>query len=75
MSLPLDQWDAKVKPHLHGIAAGADMCARHAEQMFLRPNFESLAAGDLEHIEQILIAALEKIHLAQAIYRGKKIDA
>lgn len=75
MTLSLEEWDQKVGRHLHLIEVGADMCARHAEQMFLRPNFASIAEADLECADKILTAALEKIRYAQSIYREKPRDA
>jgi hypothetical protein len=75
MTLSLAEWDERIGKHLHGIEAGADMCLRHAHQMAFRPDFETLALGDLERAEKTLEAALRKIRSAAMLYRETPPDA
>lgn len=71
MSTTLEDWERDTKPHLHGIEAGAEMCRRHVGQLIYRPVFETLAYEDLEKLERLLAAALEKVRRAKRDYREK----
>lgn len=73
MPMPLDQWRAEVGRHLDLIGAGAAMAARHAEQLPIRPDFETYAEDDLRLCEIALTDALLRVQLARAIYNGKEI--
>lgn len=74
MKMSLEQWNIEVSKHLDLIEAGADIILRHTEQLPLRPDFETLAEDHLKRAEAALDAALDKIHLAQAIYHNKKVE-
>ena len=67
----LAEWDQTIGPHLHGIEAGAEMCSRHVRQLVYRPAFETLAFEDLQKLERLLAAALDKVRAAQRAYREK----
>ena len=65
----LAEWNEKISPHLNFIEAGAQMAARHARQLVMRPDFESLAEDELRKTREVLQAALSKVIIAQADYR------
>ena len=65
------EWDAWIRPHLHGIATGAEICARHVKHLLYTPAFETLAFAALEETERELVQALEKIRAAKLAYREK----
>ena len=67
--MTLAEWEQKVSPHLQFIEAGASMAARHARQLVMRPDFESLAEDELRKTREVLQAALAQIVIAQAAYR------
>jgi hypothetical protein len=67
--MSLEEWSQKVSPHLQFIEAGAQMAARHARQLVMRPDFESLAEDELRKTREVLQAALSKVIIAQAAYR------
>lgn len=69
MTMTLAEWDEKVRPHLHGIEAGAEMCSRHIGQLVYRPAFETLAFEELEKLERLLGAALKKVSRAKRAYQ------
>ena len=71
MTHTLADWDEKVKPHLHGIIAGASMVSSHVSQLVYQPIFETFAAGDLETIERTLSWALEKVRTAKRDFHAK----
>jgi hypothetical protein len=73
MHMPLDQWRAEVGKHLDMISAGASMTTRHAEQLPIRPGFETYAEDDLRLCEIALTDALLRVQLARAIYNSKEI--
>lgn len=75
MTMPLDQWCVEVDRHLDLIEAGAQMCARHARQLPVRPAFESKAEEQLQRCEQVLVRSLASVRLAQLLYAGKREDA
>ena len=56
------------------IEAAADMMLRHVEDLGRRPPYETKAEDGLRRCEAALGAALQKIHLAQAIYRDKAVE-
>jgi hypothetical protein len=65
----LADWEKKVSPHLQFIEAGAQMAARHARALPLRPGFESLAEDELRKVREVLQSALTQVIVAQAAYR------
>lgn len=71
MRTTLAEWDAWIRPHLHGIETGAEICARHVKHLLSAPDFETLAFASLEETERVLAAALEKIRAAKLAYREK----
>lgn len=75
MSMPLNEWDAKVGYHLHGIEAGAEMCQRHISQMVYAPDFETIAHDDLKTLESFLTTALAKVRKALSDYDQKERHA
>ncbi|MBN8968959.1 MAG: hypothetical protein J0G95_10915 [Rhizobiales bacterium] len=74
MSMSLEVWDKTVKPHLEYIEAGAEMAARHAKQLPIRPGFESRAQYQLIEARKILESALEKVKAAEAAYDAKPLE-
>jgi hypothetical protein len=74
MLLPLERWDVLVKRHLDLISAGAAMCARHCEELPVRPGFETYAEADLLMCENALREALVRVQFARAYYCGLEID-
>ena len=72
--MTLDEWDARIRPHLHGIEAGAEMCSRHVKQLLYQPTFETIAFDDLEKLHQILSLAVKKVNAAKAAYRALPSD-
>jgi hypothetical protein len=75
MKLTLEQWDAKIRPHLRGIENGAEMITRHVNQMMGKPDFETLAHHDLQACETVLAIALERVIRALADFERKKTIA
>lgn len=69
--MTLNEWDKNVRPHLNFISAGADMAARHAAQLPIKPDFRTAAQDDLAEARAILEAALQNIIGAQAQYENK----
>lgn len=69
--MQLTEWEEKVKPHLHGIQNGAEMCARHVGQLVYKPVFDTLAFEDIEKLERLLSMALDKVRAAKRAYREK----
>lgn len=73
--MPLSDWDQKVAPHLQFITSGAQMAARHARMLPVRPGFQSYAEDELAQCRQVLTEALTEIVKAQAAYQSKPVDA
>jgi hypothetical protein len=73
--MPLADWDQKVAPHLQFIASGAQMAARHARALPVRPGFQSYAEDELAQCRKVLADALEEIVKAQVAYQSKPVDA
>lgn len=71
MSMPLSDWDQKIKPHLNFIEAGAEMAARHARALVCRPSFTTHAQDELAEARKILESALGSIIAAEAVYDAK----
>jgi hypothetical protein len=71
--MPLEQWRREVSAHLDKIEAGAMMCLSHAEQLPLRPSFETTAENALADCATTLRRALGRVERAQAIFREKRI--
>ena len=72
MTIPLEEWRNTVGKQLDLIGASAEMCARHARQLNVRPWFKTLAEEDLDDCEQALLSALLTVHLAKETYRSKE---
>lgn len=75
MSLSLQDYDEAVKPHLNYIEAGAEMAARHARALKVRPNFDTKAAAQLQETRRVLEHALAEIDAAQSTYNNKPMEA
>lgn len=73
--MTLEDWDTKVRPHLNFIRSGAEMAARHARQLPLRPAFETKAQSDLAEARAILETALQQIIAAQTTYESKPMES
>jgi hypothetical protein len=72
--MPLAEWDQRVAPHLQFIISGAQMAARHARMLPVRPGFQSYAEDELASCRRVLADALEEIVKAQAEYQRKPRD-
>jgi hypothetical protein len=72
--MDIETWRETVGHHLDMIGAGASMAARHAEQLPIRPGFETYAEDDLRLCEVALTDALLRIQMARAIYNSKEIE-
>lgn len=70
-TMVLSEWDKNVRPHLNFISAGADMAARHASQLPIKPDFRTAAQDDLAEARAILETALQNIIGAQAQYENR----
>jgi hypothetical protein len=70
-NVTLQDWDVKVKPHLHLIEAGAEITVRHTNALLCRPDFKSLSEAELGECRRVLETALADIRTAQAIYASK----
>lgn len=68
----LEDYDSHVGNHLKFITAGAEMCARNAQQLVARPTFETLAEGELARAKQVLADALAKVEAATVEFEGKR---
>jgi len=71
----LEDWDKEVKPHLNSIAIGAEMAARHARHLPIRPDWRTHSQDELDDARKALEAALQKIIAAQAAYESRPIEA
>jgi hypothetical protein len=71
--MTLEEWDISVGHHLHMIEAGAEMASRHADRLLSRPNWETLAEGELARTETVLENALRAVRAARASYGSKDI--
>jgi hypothetical protein len=72
--MSLAEYDEKVKPHLKYIEAGAEMAARHARSLKIRPDFATKAAAQLQETREVLEHALAEIDAAQATYNSKPME-
>lgn len=72
--MTLEEYDRSVKPHLNFIRSGAEMAARHARALPVKPNFETAAQLDLIEAKNVLVAALADIEAAQATYASKPVE-
>jgi len=75
MPMTLTQWRRVVGHHLDMIGAGASMCARHCEQLPIRPGWETYAEDDLMKCEDALREALVRVQFARAYYAGLEVGA
>jgi hypothetical protein len=73
MKLDLAEWDQRIARHLHMIEAGAELCARHVDQMIFRPSFETIAETELVTLENILTTALRRVKQARESYDAKPV--
>ena len=71
----LEDWDKNVRPHLNFIADGAEMAARHARHLQVRPEWHTASQDELDDARKALEAALQKIIAAQAAYESKPTEA
>lgn len=71
--MTLEEWDKSVGHHLHLIEAGAEMAARHADQLLVRPDWETLAQDELARTERVLENALRTVRAARASYGSKDV--
>lgn len=71
----LSDWDCRVRPHLHGIEAGAEMAARHARALPFKPGFETKAEDELAQARRVLESSLALIVAAQEMYQSKEVEA
>jgi hypothetical protein len=74
MRMNLEDWDSKVRPHLNYIRAGAEMAARHARALPLRPDFQSMAEIGLAETKAVLVAALAEIEAAERAYAATPME-
>jgi hypothetical protein len=72
--MSLFDWDTKVRPHLHYIQTGAELCARHALQLTCKPDFAALACHELILCRAVLEAALRDVTGALAEYDRKPAE-
>lgn len=72
--MTLEEYDKSVKPHLNFIRSGAEMAARHARALPVKPNFETAAQLDLMETKNVLVAALADIEAAQTAYASKPVE-
>lgn len=72
--LTLEDYDKNVKPHLNFIRTGAEMAARHARALPVKPSFLTLAEIDLAETKAVLTAALAEINAAEAAYLSKPAE-
>lgn len=72
--MTLSDYDAKVKPHLDLIEAGANMALRHAKAIPLKLWFTTHAEDELAEACEVLESALAKIKSAQATYQSKAVE-
>ena len=71
MGLDLIRYDELVGRHLRLIDAGAEICVLHAKQLYGVPNFETLAADQLEQAEHHLARALGRVREARKVMGEK----
>lgn len=74
MGMPLATWDREVAPHLNFIVAGAEMAARHARSLPVKPDFDSNAQHALVEARKTLEAALANIAAAESTYASKPAE-
>ena len=70
--MTVDEFGYSVSYHLKEIRAGADIIARHVDQMVFRPVFETLARDELGTLQQTLEHALSVVRKAGADYDRKQ---
>jgi hypothetical protein len=72
--IPLEQYWAKVTPHLDAIECAADICLKHAKALLLRPGFDTRAEIKLREAELALFKALMKVRGALIALKNKEVD-
>ena len=72
MVLTLMEWDEQVGHHLEMIEAGAEICERHARQLFAVPEFETKAADELARATVTLARALARVVAARRHMEDKQ---
>lgn len=72
--MTLSDYDAKVKPHLNYIEAGADMAARHARALVCKPDFTTRAQDELAETRMVLENALASVKAAEELYASKPLE-
>lgn len=73
--MTLVEWDQTIGKNLQFIEAGAEMAARHARMLPLKPAFETKAQDELAQARKVLESALQKIIAAQTAYESKPAQA
>lgn len=72
--MTLEDWRKNVSSHLDCIQAGAEMAARRAKMLPVRPEFETNAQIALAESRKVLEAALADIIAAQNEYDSKPVE-
>lgn len=72
--MTLEDYDKKVRPHLNFIQAGAEMAARHARALAVRPNFETKAEDQLHEARKVLESALASVIAAEIMFESKPLE-
>lgn len=67
----LEDWDKTVRPHLNFIAEGAEIAARHANRLPLKPEWRTASQDQLDDARKVLENALASIVAAQCAYEAK----
>jgi hypothetical protein len=71
---PIQQWDRDVGYHLKAIEAAAAMLLDHADQLKVRPIFETKAQAEMIRCAQRLEGALAKLYGALVVYERKETE-
>lgn len=69
--MTLEDYDKEVRPHLNFIQAGAEMAARHARALAVRPSFETKAEDQLHEARKVLESALASVIDAEVAFENK----
>lgn len=71
----LEDWDRNVRLHLNFIADGAEIAARHARHLPIKPEWRTASQDQLDDARAVLETALQKIIAAQAEYESKPMES
>ena len=72
--MTLEEWDNTTGKNLRFIEAGAEMAARHAKMMAVRPAFDTKAEDELAITRKVLETALANIKGAQETMKSKPVE-